>query len=139
MSDFFGIGPAIKAVTTVYLQSARGSGRTVSLINSLKDGDRVIFHQERYAQHVQRMAKERGVTIDYIVVDPTQPQRLFERGSSQGRTIFDHSWVEQFYLQAIDHADKQIRHWQTESSGPGEPHLETRHKAEQMRKWQPWL
>lgn len=138
MTDFFGIGPAIKASVVMYETCARGSGRTLSLVNSLKEGDRVVFTNTREAKRVKELAKERGITIDYVVIDPKTPHTLFELRPSQGRSIFDHSWVEQYFKNAIDRAAQDIRYFQTNSSGFGEEHLETNHRASEYSKFRVW-
>ena len=45
--DHFGIGAAFRAMANVYITSARRTGRTTSLLESLKDGDRVVFASSR--------------------------------------------------------------------------------------------
>jgi hypothetical protein len=138
-TDFFGIGAAMRGMANVYFIQSRRSGRTISLINSLKGGDRVVFTDERHARHAQLLAKERGIELDYVIIDPRTPGSIFERASSQGRTIFDHSWVEEFFLHRIDEAIRDIDRLQVESSGYGEAHIETRRKAEEVGKWMRWL
>lgn len=133
--DSFGIGQAMKGMAHVYFQSARQTGRTTALVESLKDGDRVIFTNSKEADRVKDLCREFGKTIDTMVVDPKDPRRVFERGTPQGRTVFDHSWVEQFYLSAIDECQKDIDHLQRESSGFGMAHVETRIKAREFAKW----
>ncbi len=71
--DIFGIGTAIRGTVGVYFLSARRSGRTVQMINTLKDGDRVVFATSNMARTVERMARDRGVKIEYIVVNPIEP------------------------------------------------------------------
>jgi len=51
--DLFGIGSAIKAMIVVYRQSARGTGRTVSMVESVKDGDRIVFTNSNAADGVK--------------------------------------------------------------------------------------
>jgi ribosome-interacting GTPase 1 len=133
--DHFGIGQAIKGIMNVYFRGSRQTGRTISLIESLRGGDRVVFTNSDEARRVKRMCLERKIQIEAIVVNPKEPQCIFERGSSQGRTILDHSWVEEFYLAAIEQCGKHIDHIQREASGFGEAHLETRRKAAEMIKW----
>jgi len=134
--DFFGIGQAMKGMTTVYFQSSRRTGRTVSMVESLKDGDRVCFADSREAERVSKMLRERNIeNVECIVISPDDPYKLRERGTSQGRTIFDHTWVERFYLNAIATSEKDIDLFQKEMSGFGEAHLETRRKAFEMSKW----
>ena len=40
--DHFGIGAALLGAANIYFNSARQTGRTTSLIESVKDGDRII-------------------------------------------------------------------------------------------------
>jgi len=133
--DHFGIGQALSAAARVYFQASRRSGRTTSLVESLRDGDRVVFTNENEARRVKNMCLERNVKIDTFVVDPRNPQKVFDRGTPRGRSLFDHSWVEQFYINAIEQCVNDIDHLQRETSGFGEAHLETRRKAAEMSKW----
>lgn len=68
---------------------------------------------------------------------PKTPERVFERGTPKGRTIFDHSWVEQYYLQAIERTQQEIDHFERQASGFGDAHRETRWRAEEIAKWKP--
>lgn len=135
--DHFGIGAGIQGALRTYLQSGRRTGRTVSLIESVKDGDTVVFLDEREARRVQKLCRERGVEIEIAVSDTRTPERLFSRPSPSGseRTIFDHSWVEEFYMDAVNRARKDIDHLQTQLSGRGEPHRGTKRQAHEMAKW----
>jgi hypothetical protein len=133
--DHFGIGQAMQAMAHVYAQSARRTGRTTSLLESLKDGDRVVFVTAQEADRVRRLCNDRGLKVDCIVLPVDRPDRLFERGTPKGRTLFDHSWVERYYIQSMERCQKEIDHWQRESSGFGAAHLETQYQAEQLAKW----
>lgn len=62
--DHYGIGNAIKGIVGAYAESARRTGRTTSLVESVKDGDRVIFTNGREADRVKRLCAERGVERD---------------------------------------------------------------------------
>lgn len=120
--DHFGIGVAMRAMLLNYQHSARRSGRTTSLVQSVKDGDRIVFPSRREAERVERLLKARGVKVQCIVIDPKDPGRLVERDPLSGdcRTIFDHTWVEQFYTSAIERAESTIDYLQRETSGHGE-------------------
>lgn len=133
--DAFGIGNGVQGAVNIYCQSARRTGRTTALVESLKDGDRVVFTDRREADRVKHLCKELGVAIDTMVVETTDPSRLFDKGTPTGRTVFDHSWVEKFYMEAIASAQKQIDHFQRETSGFGMAHVETRMKAQEIAKW----
>ena len=84
---------------------------------------------------MERLLREQGVQVACIVVDPKSPQDIFGSGTSQGRTIFDHGWVEQYYLAAIEKASFNIDQLQKNASGYGEAHRETRRRAEEMARW----
>lgn len=131
----FGIGAAIEGAAKIYMQSARSTGRTTSMVDSVKDGDRICFMNSRESDRVKRLCLERGVNVECIVIEPGLAERVFERGTPQGRLIFDHSWIEQYYLEAIKRAAAEIDRLQQQASGYGEPHRETRRRAEEMAKW----
>jgi hypothetical protein len=133
--DHFGIGAALQSIAQVYFRSARQSGRTTSLVESVKDGDRIVFADSVEAERVRRLCLERGVTVKCIVAEPKNPGRVFERGTSEGRTLFDHSWVERYYLSAIENAQRDIDHFERLASGYGEPHRETRRRSEEIKRW----
>lgn len=133
--DHFGIGAAMKAANIIYSQAARRTGRTTSLIESLKEGDRVVFLNRIEAGRVQNLCRERGIEVECIVIDVDERHKLLQKPPSKGRTLFDHTWVERFYLHQIEQASKEIDHLQRESSGFGTPHIETRRTAIELSKW----
>lgn len=133
--DHFGIGAAIQGMARMYFHSARRTGRTTSLVESVKEGDRIVFADSREAERVRRLCIERGVNVECVVIEPKMPERVFERGTPEGRTIFDHSWVEQRYLEVIERAQQEIDHLERQASGYGEAHRETKRKAEELARW----
>lgn len=133
--DLFGIGPAMTGTARIYFQSARHTGRTQALIEAVKDGDRICFTSEREARRVVRLIKERGINVDYIVADPKTPDSLFQKGTGQGRTILDHSWVEEYFLRGIENMQKDIDYFETQLSGYGATHRKTKRQAEELAKW----
>ena len=133
--DHFGIGQAMEGMARAYFQASRATGRTVSLIESVKDGDRIVCATRLEAQRLKQLCKERGVEVACIVVPPHSPQRLFDGGTPQGRTVFDHTWVEIFYTEAIKRCQADIDKLQEMASGYGEPHRETLRRAQEMMKW----
>lgn len=135
MADHYGIGPAITGAAEIYFRTARGTGRTQSLVESLKNGDRVVFTNDREAKRVAHLCRERGLTVTVAVCDPHEPQGLFNKQTPRGRTVFDHSWVEEYYRHAISMAFKEIRSLQTQLSGFGAAHIETQQQVEAMRRW----
>ena len=133
--DHFGIGNAMTGLLRTYFMAARQTGRTTSLVESVKDGDRIVFSDSRERDRVMRLLRERGVKAECVVVDPLSPERIFERGPSQGRTIFDHTWVELYYTNAIDREQRFLDRLERESSGHGGAHRETDRAALERAKW----
>lgn len=127
--DHFGIGAAINGAALTYFQAARRTGRTVSLIESVKNEDRIIFADKKEADRVKRLCNEAGKQVDCIVIDPSNQGNSFKYGTSQGRTLFDHSWVELFYLLSIERCQRELDYLQKSLSGYGEDHRETKRRA----------
>lgn len=131
MTDIFGIYNGLKATQTLYFTLSRRSGRTTSMLESLKNGDRVIFLNSKQARLFEILAKERNLEIECRVL--TINENPFDKfPPSKGRTIFDHSWVEEFYYKSLDKAAESIGVIQRELSGYGTPHIETRRQAEEI-------
>jgi hypothetical protein len=135
MMDHYGIGAAMQGFARIYSQTARRSGRTTSLVESVKDGDRIGFADAKEAERVRRLCLDRGVKVDCVVIPPRNPGRVFDRGTPEGRTIFDHAWVEQYYQMAIERAGREIDELQREASGFGEAHRKTHRAAIEFAKW----
>lgn len=133
--DFFGIGAAVKGVTEIYFKASRQTGRTYRLLQSLKDGDRVYFATASEARHFENLCKCNGRDIECVVIPTTDPGQVFQRGTTQGRAVFDHGWVEQFYREQLDNIERDIKRLEIETGGYGEAHEQTRMQAEQIARW----
>lgn len=133
--DHFGIGQAMQGMARIYIQSSRRSGRTTSLVESLKDGDRVCCATQREAKLLHQLLVERGLNVECIAVDPMSPGRLRERGISHGRTVFDHTWVEQYYIAALQRCQEEIDHLQQHMSGSETHHIETHRQSDYFTRW----
>ena len=134
--DHFGIGAAISGAANIYFRSARGTGRTLSMVESVRDGDRIVFTNMTEARRVKRMLEERGKKVECIVSDPAYLGDLFGRVRKpiKGRTILDHSWVEHFYLNAIARAQIDLDEIQLRTS-PDDPREENEFCAREIGKW----
>ena len=133
--DHFGIGNAMQGMLHTYISTSRQTGRTTSLVESLKDGDRVVCTNSKEAERLQRLCRERELKVDCIVVDPASPHRLMERRPSEGRTVFEHTWVEAYYLAAVQRCQAAIDELQRQSSGFGTAQIETRRQAMELSRW----
>lgn len=111
MSDFFGIGRTLKAALNMYFLGMARSGRTTKMIMSLKPDDLVVFSTNEMGKFTQRRARDMGVDLQYICVSPGNigqlSQKMVGRPRPQ-RLIFDHGFVEQYYIFAVDRAEKDL-------------------------------
>lgn len=136
--DHFGIGAAILGAARIYFSSARGTGRTTSMIESVKDGDRIVVSSAREVSRLKLLLAERALQVSVLCIDPGDPGCLCRHATPEGRTIFDHYWVEQYYELALKNASHGIDRLQREFSGFGSAHCETKRKYEEMAKWSPY-
>lgn len=136
--DHFGIGAGIAGAVGIYLRAARGTGRTTSLVDSVKEGDAVVFVDGNQAKLFERLCRERGLVVETRVCHPRRSNELFHRPplSGDGRLIFDHVWVEEYIKYALENASDEIDRLQKDLSGTGEPHRETKRRAQEMARWQ---
>lgn len=91
---------ALAAMNNLFI-SARRTGRTSLLVDNVRDGDTVVFTNEREAKRVAEMVKARGKTIKTLVASPTYLHRLMQGPPARERFVFDHSWLEEAYTNAI--------------------------------------
>lgn len=133
--DHFGIGAAMKSMAQIYSHSARRTGRTTAFMNSLKDGDRIVCAQGREAERLRRLCQERSLNVTVLAISPKDPGALFQHGTSKGRTLFEHTWVEQYFQLVIEGAVDRIDVLQRESSGRGLQHEQTRQQSEAIARW----
>lgn len=95
--DIFGIGPAIQAVSEVYFTSARRTGRTTHLVQTLRNGDYVVTVDEKQAHILRGLLRTTGLAVEVVVVDPARPDFSPVYLNQTGRTLFDHTWIETRY------------------------------------------
>lgn len=131
--DTYGIGSAVLGVVQAYMQGARHTGRTTSLVAQVKDGDRIYFTDCAECERVRRLCLDRGVTVECVVIPRNGLDSLITEGTGKGRTWFDHSAVEIYYLQAIIEARNYIDQLTTHLSGFGTAHLDTKRKATDIK------
>jgi hypothetical protein len=131
--DFFGIGIAMQGMARVLWQTSRRTGRTTQLLDALKDGDRVIFSKASHRQYFKRGCRDRGLDVELVVM-PVNDIKLL--GTVQGKTYFDHTWVQDMYEYALNKVEREIDHKERQMSGYGEAHIKTRKQAEALMRWE---
>lgn len=135
MSDIFGIGAAMRAMVRIYLQSARATGRTTAMIESVQSGDRIIFQTVQERDRVKRLLHAAGKKVECKVIPVERSHEAVALGRAPGRTIFDHTWVERFYESAIEESDHHLSALQQRLSHADEQRAITRQAAIELSKW----
>ena len=135
--DHFGIGTGVLGAVETYITAARQTGRTTSLLESLRDGDRVVCRTQGEANDLDMRCQERGLKVAFLVVPTYAPNQVFSlgKGTSKGRTLFDHGWLEDYYKRLIRDAQAAVDFVQRETSGYGTAHLETKRQALEAARW----
>lgn len=140
--DFFGIGSALLTSLETYTHTARQTGRTTRLINSLKDGDRVLVGSDTEQRRLKDLVKRRGLNVEIRLARADRlPAGAVENGTrmSAGRTYFEHTLVEQFYRDAITRTAAEIHDVEIYLSKWSDRHEETRDEAARMAELQQLL
>lgn len=135
--DFFGIGAMLKGAMRIATHAARGTGRTTSLLENIKDGDRVVFEHPLAARDFDLECKKRGLKVEVLSVSTKSPQTLFQCAplTGKGRLIFDHSWVEAYHMQSLEYSIKEIAQMEFEFSGRDAQDRKTHYNSFQQAKW----
>lgn len=129
--DDFGITNTLRVAYEMSFRSARHSGRSTRMLENFKEGDRIVVISEQDKRFLLSRAKEMKKDIDVVVVNSSKLGDVFMHATPTGRTIFDHRWVENFYLQQFEKSAEYLRRLQDETSGYGEPHRKTVRKYQQ--------
>lgn len=111
MSDIFGIGRTLKTMLNIYFLGMARSGRTTQMIMSLKANDLVVFSTNDMGKFTQRRARDMGVDLQYICISPRNIGELSQKMAGRPRPrrlIFDHAFVEQYYIVAFERAEKDL-------------------------------
>lgn len=116
-ADPTGIGVAIESMVHVYRQTARQTGRTSQMLRTLKDGDRVYVATGGERLRLERACKEAGINAEIVMLDPRRPGDISNRPPCAGAALFEHSWVEEFYLDNVRRMQNHIREMQEYASG----------------------
>jgi len=105
--DIFEIEKDITDIIKQYFDITRGTGRTTKLLDTVKDGDRVIFVNRTQAMMFENLCKPRGLQVKCIDISPEIDNLVSIvhypnlRGLRTGKTYFDHVWLEMHYKHKI--------------------------------------
>jgi hypothetical protein len=107
--DECGYAATLKSSLHYFAINSRQTGRTSRLIERVKDGDQIVAPSAEVARYIERRLREYGKNnIKVFSVSPSEMPLNFVGTAHHGRTFFEHSWVERFFINAIDQAEKQL-------------------------------
>ena len=104
MSDEYGLTAAAKTGLRIFEMSSRGSGRTARLVERVTDEDQIVVPKREVAEYIRRKLRDAGKKTRVLVVDRFNP----EHRAQNGRTFFDHTWIEQYIRDATCRAEDDI-------------------------------
>lgn len=125
------IRSALMFALELFEQGARQSGRTVRIIEAATADDLIVVPSTQLADHIRRLIKDRrgdelGRQLRNMpairVIEPGREQSADVGGQRFRRVLFDHSWTDQWWRDAV-------QQWE-----PG--HL-VRQLCEHRGEWQP--
>lgn len=105
--DIYGIMPGITSSVNIYFNASRSTGRTRHMLSLVRVGDRIIFSDLREANRIKNLLIKGSV--DLRVIPPDKRHEIGHLPVIEGKTWFDHLWVEQLYRDAINHAASNYR------------------------------
>lgn len=109
MEDF-GIGGAARMALQVLEHGSRRTGRTSRLIERVQAGDRIIVATDAEASRLRRLLHIAGKEdVSVRVCPPNREERAWDAGTNPtGITLFETSWVEQWYACRIERAQRDF-------------------------------
>lgn len=115
--DFYGIGSALKTALEIYLNNARGTGRTTNLVRALHDGDIVVCASHGDAAELERGYRSAGKKATCIVASSLYEAAGKLQGMKrQGRLHLSHMLVEHIHTKALLETSQELANFQDQFS-----------------------
>lgn len=129
LTSFYEAAEAVHQVT----MKCRQTGRTTLLLQSLKPGDRFIASYPEQVDLVKNRLHQMGIQdVEVIYLQP-KLQVLEQLHTGNGKTVFDHTWIERMVVQDIDQSRRTFETLADRVSGFDERHEVTRETARKMQ------
>lgn len=108
--DIYGIGQTIQVATDMYFKSVRGTGRTKHMMGQIRNGDCIIFEKADECRRVKGICEKKEIKVTCLCAPAEVFRKIPEyvQGFKIKRLYFDHAWLESFYRQAIENAQKNL-------------------------------
>lgn len=106
--DEHGMGSAALSGLRLFEMASRRSGRTTRMVAMAGDNDVIVCINGREAQRVERMLREKGKKTR-VTHCPASLDALADiRPAMDGRCLPDHSWVYEYFVGAIERAERDL-------------------------------
>ena len=106
--DEYGIGSAARMALHLFESASRRTGRTSRMIAAARDDDLIVCRHSKEAERVRRLLKEAGKKTGVTAVEHADDLHRISR-RADGRVVFDHDWVHQFFVDAVKSAEDALR------------------------------
>ena len=110
MMKLYNIPEGIRSSIEIFFNCSRGTGRTTSMLKSLKTGDTVVFLTHDEAIRVYNQCRSARIEIKYVVATVREIGKVISYSNRCKDLILDHRWVEEYYRQAVETATKDLKY-----------------------------
>lgn len=131
MTDIYGIGDMLRRELHQYRSHSRRTGRTARMLMQLKDGDTVITSHGKHADYLRHQVEKAGLRVTVLPAQPSLHD-VGKYGPYSGRIHFDHTWVEDFFKEAVEGAAHALDRFTFEKP---RMHSEDRECRDRMREF----
>lgn len=104
----YNIPEGVRSSIEVFFNCSRGTGRTTSMLKSLKIGDTVVFLTHEEARRVYNQCRSVGIQLLCLVAGVEEVDKIIRHSRHCDTLVLDHRWVEEYYKHAIEIATKDL-------------------------------
>lgn len=106
--DEHGMGSSALSGLRLFEMASRRSGRTTRMVAMADDRDVIVCTTARETQRVERMLREKGKKTRVTNCPPSLDALANIRPAVYGRCLPDHSWVYEYFVGAIERAERDL-------------------------------
>jgi hypothetical protein len=106
--DKYGFCGYVRNLVNRASDDLRGTGRTTSMLDRMKDNDVGVFASHVEARRFVALAKSCGKDVLVTVVDPKEPVEFSRPLSRDTQFVLDHNWIEEYLQNTIQYVSERI-------------------------------
>lgn len=106
-------GAMLESAMMVFETASRRTGRTSRLIEYVQNGDQIVclnVDDKRRLEQLLRQARKTGVRV-IVHADMGRPPMYSVGTAPEGRTFFEHRWLDEYWLNVIRSAKDDLYHF----------------------------